>query len=148
MSDFSISSSHRLHLDHCVATTLDDLGPMGGSLQNWYPLFVENLFKKEEPRLMAVHAALGLAGEAGEVVDPIKKIWAYEQTGEKYRENVGKILEELGDLRFYYTALLNALDVTDDEIISYNVCKLNKRYTKGTFSTEDATNRNDKTDAN
>ena len=51
------------------------------------------------------HMATGVAGEAGELLDAIKKHVVYKR--ELDRENV---VEELGDLRFYMAGLMNRLD--------------------------------------
>lgn len=85
-----------------------------------------------------VHAVLGIAGEAGELVDAIKKTWIYNKPLD--RENV---VEELGDLNFYIMHLQNILNITDEEILSHNVNKLNERYANG-YSDQAAQARADK----
>lgn len=84
------------------------------------------------------HAAMGISGEAGELLDAIKKHWAYGKELDK--ENV---MEELGDLEFYMTALRNCLGVPRSYIIAGNVTKLNKRYA-GKYSDQEAIARADK----
>ena len=85
------------------------------------------------------HMATGVAGEAGELLDAIKKHVVYKR--ELDRENV---VEELGDLRFYMAGLMNRLGITEDEILSHNNAKLSKRYAAGSYSNEAAIERADK----
>lgn len=85
------------------------------------------------------HMATGVSGEAGELLDAIKKHVVYKR--ELDRENV---VEELGDLRFYMAGLMNRLGITEDEILSHNNAKLSKRYAAGSYSNEAAIERADK----
>lgn len=71
--------------------------------------------------LMA-NAAMGLAGECGEVIEHIKK----EQFHSK-KLNHQEFILELGDVRFYYTCLLIAAGVSDAEVVLGNVQKLEGR---------------------
>lgn len=112
-----------------------------------YSNFVEVLAKEPEEvketlsnsRINMVHGALGVAGEAGELVDAIKKCAFYNRDID--RENV---VEELGDLRFYMQLIMNTLDITDEEIESHNRNKLGKRYEGLVYSDKAATQRKDK----
>lgn len=70
-----------------------------------------------------IHMALGVAGEAGEVVDLVKKTHI---TGHPF-DRV-KFVEELGDLEFYLEGLRQALGITRAETLDANVAKLSKRY--------------------
>lgn len=70
-----------------------------------------------------VHAALGVAGEAGEFCDAIKRFTVYGK--ELDRENA---IEELGDLLWFVALGCNALDVTMQEAAQRNIDKLKKRY--------------------
>lgn len=72
-------------------------------------------------------AALALVGEVGEVCDVIKKSEVY-QAEAKYVDCEMKLLDELGDVLWQWTACVNALGVSVDAIIDYNVAKLNKRH--------------------
>ena len=71
----------------------------------------------------AIHFALGLAGETGEVCDIIKK-----------REFHGRdipvedIKKELGDVMWYVANLCNAFHFSIEDVIADNVQKLTKRY--------------------
>lgn len=81
--------------------------------------------------------ALGLGGEAGEVVDLIKKILHHGKELDR-----DKLILELGDVRWYLEYLAAAIDVTMEEIEQRNIEKLKKRYPEG-FSFEASKNRVD-----
>lgn len=105
-----------------------------------YAKFVNGLFKQMgTPASSLMHATVGISGEAGELLDAAKKHWVYGK--ELDREN---IIEELGDLRFYYQAVLNQLDVTDEDIQNANKSKLAKRYPDSVYKDEHAIARLDK----
>lgn len=85
-------------------------------------------------------AALGLAGETGEVVDMIKKHLFHNKHLER-----DKIKSELGDVRWYLEAILVATGLTMEDIEAANVEKLRKRYPFG-YSHEAAKARIDQVD--
>lgn len=86
-----------------------------------------------------VHLALGIGGEAGEIIDCVKKCVIYNKPLD--REN---LIEELGDLEFYMEAIRQQIGVSREETIEHNLTKLRKRYSKLTYSDEDAQIRADK----
>lgn len=107
-----------------------------------YKKMVINLFKTEGFDLdlnAAVHAAMGVAGEAGEVLDLIKKSWAYKKD-----LDFEKLIEELGDLEFYLEALRQELCISRKDVLAANMSKLGKRYNKGIYSDAAAIARLDK----
>jgi NTP pyrophosphatase (non-canonical NTP hydrolase) len=80
--------------------------------------------KLHEQRVDLIHAALGMAGEAGEVVDLLKKSMYYGKP-----LDVEKVKEEAGDLLWYIASVMcRALDCTLEELAMYNVDKLRARY--------------------
>lgn len=82
-----------------------------------YPRRLENL---EYP-------TLGLAGEAGEVANIVKKI--QRDYGGVINEDIrAKLQDELGDVLWYISACADELDLTLTEIAEYNVDKLAKRH--------------------
>lgn len=95
--------------------------------------------KPEDIQGRMVHASMGIAGEAGEVVDAVKKTWIYGKQLD--REN---ILEECGDLLFYIQALLTENGFTLDNAMAHNVAKLSIRYPEG-YTDQAAIDRADKT---
>jgi NTP pyrophosphatase (non-canonical NTP hydrolase) len=70
--------------------------------------------------------ALGLAGEAGEVADLIKKGIFHQKGLDK--ENLKK---ELGDVLWYLTALCSDLGLSLEEVMQHNIKKLKARYPEG-----------------
>ena len=86
-----------------------------------------------------IHLALGISGEAGEILDTIKKHTIYNKP-----LDVENLIEELGDMEFFLEALRQELNVSRDTIIAANKAKLSKRYNKGSYSNEQAIARADK----
>lgn len=110
-----------------------------GSTPMRYDMFVKQLFKGDTREGMLTHAALGIAGEAGELVDAIKKHVIYGKA-----LDLANVREEIGDIRFYIEALCNVLDLNDQTIIQENINKLAKRYKDLTYSSTHAIERADK----
>lgn len=104
-----------------------------------YDHFVRLLFKQEDEKSMAMHAALGVCGEAGELGDAIKKIYVYNK-----EPDLHNIVEELGDLRFFMQAIMNHFGITEQTILQYNATKLAKRYKSLSYSDQAAQERADK----
>lgn len=91
-----------------------------------------------------LHMAVGVVGEAGELIDAVKKHVVYNK--ELDRENV---VEELGDLEFYLEGVRQNLDITREETLEHNMDKLltseKARYKLGKYTDKQAQNRSDKT---
>jgi NTP pyrophosphatase (non-canonical NTP hydrolase) len=85
-----------------------------------------------------LHMAVGISGEAGELLDAIKKHVIYNKP-----IDIENVKEELGDLLFYIQGIYNAIDVTQDEILAMNKEKLSVRYKNG-YSDKAAQERADK----
>lgn len=113
------------------------IGKKEDGSDKYYPDFVRDHFKVEGFNPLA-HAAMGIAGEAGELLDAIKKHVIYGK-----ELDVVNVREELGDLMFYMTALMNELKISEWLCITENVEKLKKRYPEG-YSDEAAIERADK----
>jgi NTP pyrophosphatase (non-canonical NTP hydrolase) len=86
-----------------------------------------------------LHMAVGVCGEAGELIDAIKKEAIYCK--EVDRDNV---IEELGDLEFYMEGLRQSFGITRQETINANIKKLSKRYNELRYSDQAAQERKDK----
>ena len=80
-------------------------------------------------------SALGIGGEAGEILDTIKKSRFHH-----HPTYYGFLLEEMGDLFFYFTLMLEAQGYTLDEVVEANKKKLDERYPEG-FDPERSMNR-------
>lgn len=77
-----------------------------------------------------VYPTLGLAGEAGEIANKVKKILRDNSgdLGESVRQN---LIDELGDVLWYVAALATDLKVELSEVAIRNVEKLNSRKNRG-----------------
>ena len=73
---------------------------------------------------------LGLAGEAGEATDKVKKILRDHQ-GEISREDREALLKELGDVLWYVASVARYLDEPLSEVAKGNLAKLESRYQRG-----------------
>lgn len=85
-----------------------------------------------------LHAAVGICGEAGELLDAIKKHVIYNKP-----LDCVNVVEELGDIEFYLQMMRTALGIEHHEIIEANVSKLSRRYPQG-YTDRDAIERKDK----
>lgn len=92
-------------------------------------------FDIPDGEIMLVWNAIGLAGEAGEVNDIIKK-GVFHQHG----INRDELIKELGDCLWYIAALCTKLDVNMAEVMERNIDKLKARYPDG-YSSEASINR-------
>lgn len=66
---------------------------------------------------------LGLGEESGEVLGLFKKAFRDER-----EVDMGKVIEELGDVMWYVANICNATGLSLDSVIIHNVHKLNERY--------------------
>lgn len=87
----------------------------------------------------ALHMAAGSSGEAGELLDAIKK-WAIYQKP----LDLNNVIEELGDLEFYLEGLRRGLCISREQTLMHNMEKLAKRYPSYRYSNADAIARADK----
>lgn len=76
------------------------------------------------------YPALGLAGEAGEVCDKIKKIMR-DHGGIPTPEQEIEILKELGDVLWYVANLCEELECNLSDAAKMNVDKLKSRQDRG-----------------
>ena len=76
------------------------------------------------------YPALGLAGEAGEVCEKIKKIMR-DQEGILHQNNVEDLSKELGDVLWYVAALASELNISMASIAEGNMAKLQDRLDRG-----------------
>jgi NTP pyrophosphatase (non-canonical NTP hydrolase) len=98
-----------------------------------YRDFVDGLFVKRRQGIEGfVHASMGLAGEAGECLDLVKKSYAYDKP-----LDTDKLIEEAGDAFHYLNMLCLKLGEAlgkpfgIQDLIDHNVTKLRKRYPNG-----------------
>jgi NTP pyrophosphatase (non-canonical NTP hydrolase) len=112
-----------------------------------YEQFVQSIVKPGHDILVQLtplqasilHMAVGVSGEAGELLDAIKKHAIYQK-----QLDINNVIEEAGDILFYLTGLLNELGLTIEECMEANVAKLSKRYPQHQYSNAAAIARADK----
>lgn len=85
---------------------------------------------------MLLNGVMGLNGEAGEVIDIVKKFMF--QGHDMNRED---ILDECGDTLWYIVLILVSRGYTLLDAAKHNIDKLEKRYPAGYFRPEDSVNR-------
>jgi NTP pyrophosphatase (non-canonical NTP hydrolase) len=71
-------------------------------------------------------AGLGIAGEAGEVADEIKKVLGHGKA-----MDVDKLVKEIGDVLWYAASVAEDIGVPLSVIAARNVAKLEARYPNG-----------------
>ena len=81
-----------------------------------------------------LHMSIGVSGEAGELLDVIKK-WAIYQKP----LDIDNVIEELGDIEFYLEGIRQKLGLNRNRILEHNIEKLRRRY--GTKYTNEAAQR-------
>jgi NTP pyrophosphatase (non-canonical NTP hydrolase) len=79
--------------------------------------------------------SMGIAGEAGEIVDTLKKVLYHG-----HELDLDKFILELGDLEYYLQHLKKHFNISDERVYIDNIMKLQKRYPEG-FSEEASKNR-------
>ena len=82
-----------------------------------------------------MNGALGLAGEAGECADHVKK-----HLFQGHNLNCAHLAEEIGDVLWYCAELAAGINRSLDEIAEQNIAKLRKRYPNG-FDSERSIHR-------
>ena len=92
-------------------------------------------FDISDPEIMMVWNALGLAGEAGEVADLVKK-GVFHQHG----LDLEKLKKELGDVLWYVAALCTTSGLSMSDVMQANIEKLKARYPDG-YSSQASINR-------
>jgi len=75
--------------------------------------------------------AMGISGEAGEVLEKWKKIVAYKD-GKISDEDRQAIKKELGDVVWYVALLAHSLDLSFEDIMELNLEKLADRKKRNT----------------
>lgn len=86
-----------------------------------------------------MHMTVGIAGEAGELLDAIKRRVIYRKP-----LDMKNVVEELGDLEFYMEGLRQGLGVTREQCLEANIEKLQVRYRGMKYSDAKAQAREDK----
>jgi NTP pyrophosphatase (non-canonical NTP hydrolase) len=93
-----------------------------------------NLSEKD----MLLNGVMGLCGEAGEVIDLVKKHLAQGHALDK--EHLAK---ELGDVAWYLALTASAVGYSLEDVFQMNIDKLKKRYPEG-FAAQNSIARSEK----
>ena len=75
------------------------------------------------------YATLGLAGEAGEIANKVKKFIRDGHSVEKEKE----LISELGDVLWYVAAVADVIGVSLEDVAKDNMYKLAERQRNGTL---------------
>lgn len=79
-----------------------------------------------------VYPTLGLAGEASEVANKVKKIFR-DDNGNFTPERIEQIKKELGDVLWYIAQVATELELSMDDIATLNIERLYSRLERGTI---------------
>lgn len=91
-----------------------------------YQVLAQRTASTMTPCCKLENGVLGLAGEAGEVADILKK-----HLYQGHALDREKLIDEAGDVLWYIVELAAGLGVTLDEIAQHNADKLRRRYPDG-----------------
>lgn len=91
-----------------------------------YVLSVLNPNAQKEPKQLLINGVMGVAAEAGEALDVVKKHLFMDRELER-----DKLVKEIGDVLYYIEIVGAYLGMTTEEIQAVNMEKLQKRYAEG-----------------
>jgi NTP pyrophosphatase (non-canonical NTP hydrolase) len=91
---------------------------------------LETAIFNKDPLMDKTIWAMGISGEAGEILEKWKKIVAYKD-GEITETDVLEIKKELGDVLWYIALLAHSLEIALDDVVELNVEKLASRKARG-----------------
>ena len=81
--------------------------------------------------MQIMYPALGLAGEAGEVADKVKKIYRDGRDDARFHAD---IVKEIGDVLWYCATLADDLGFDLQQVAEMNIYKLQCRRVKGALT--------------
>jgi NTP pyrophosphatase (non-canonical NTP hydrolase) len=79
------------------------------------------------------YVTLGLAGEAGEVANKVKKLIRDHPNEEMTSAQAAQIAEEAGDVLWYLSQLCEELSASLGTVAALNIAKLESRKARGTI---------------
>jgi len=83
-----------------------------------------------DPKYKYMYPALGLAGEAGEVCEKVKKMFR-DDDGVPSDAKIEEVKKELGDVLWYVANLAADFDLELSDIAQFNINKLFSRQERG-----------------
>ena len=87
---------------------------------------LETAIFNKDPLMDKTIWAMGISGEAGEVLEKWKKIVAYRD-GKVTPDDLLEIKKELGDVLWYIALLSHSLDIELGDVVELNIEKLASR---------------------
>lgn len=100
---------------------------------------VDIAFEMTPTKAHLLHMAVGICGEAGELIDAVKKHVIYGKP-----LDLTNVVEELGDLEFFMEGLRQELNIDRSDTIGANIDKLSARYPGWEYGDKAAIGRADK----
>lgn len=81
-----------------------------------YQKAVERTFNRQNNEYDIINASMGLLGEIGELTNIFKKVYFHG-----HPENMSEVVDELGDIMWYYCALANTFNLSLEKMLSRSV---------------------------
>ncbi len=106
------------------------------TINEYQALAIRTINPKLTKNEILSNGVMGLCGEAGEVIDVVKKHLFQDHPLDK-----DKIIKELGDVAWYIAETAHALDVDLETVLVRNIEKLEQRYPEGKFDSKRSINR-------
>ena len=78
-----------------------------------------------------IYPALGLAGEAGEIANKVKKIVRDNPSEKELSKKKSELMAEIGDVLWYCAALARDIGFDLQHVAQYNIHKLHDRAARG-----------------
>lgn len=106
---------------------------MAMTFDEYQKLALTTAHNNHDPLMEKTIWAMGVAGEAGEVVEKWKKIVAYDD-GKVSEERLAELSKELADVVWYIAVMAHSLGLSFDDIMQQNVEKLKSRKERGVIA--------------
>jgi len=103
------------------------------TFDEYQKLAIRTNLAKEDKFKELMQQVLGLADESGEVLAKFKK-WIRDNDADFEKLDKENIKKELGDILWYIAVVAHDLDISLDDLATYNIQKLADRHQRGTLS--------------
>ncbi len=118
----------------------DDEAPMPANRYQDLAVSVSGQWKYQNSlKDRIVYNTMSLACEAGEIGSIVQKA-IFQQNRQLNSADIEKLIGEISDQFWFAAALCDVLGLNFEDVMKYNLVKLNKRYPNG-FSIEESINR-------
>lgn len=92
-------------------------------------------YNHSDKQYVLMYLSMGLAGEAGEVVEKIKHV-VRDQKSVITEEKRELLKKEIGDVLWYASQIAREFDLSFDEVARHNIDKLADRAKRGVIKSE------------